>query len=325
MSAATPPPVWRPQSADEASQAVLQAAAEGLRLQVLGSGSRPWVLPPRAEGSARADASLQLDQLNQVVWIDPEDRTCCVETGISLTALDAALAEHGLMVPIFDASQGTLGGSFLSGSPSLLATAWGLPRDQVLGASWLLPDGRAVRSGSRVVKSVAGYDVTRLFLGSRGQLAACLSLTIRLRPRPSHWASLTPSATQADSALPSGLWLAVDLPEQACEDSRERHLRVYSDPLAVPPGLAFDRWTAEELETRALAPIREQLQRVRGWTHGPHDASERVGSAEPPLAIDRASGLFAWPTPPAIGWPPPPSPWLQQVQAVVRGKAAAFV
>jgi FAD/FMN-containing dehydrogenase len=312
-------PIWRPQSADEAKQAVLQAATQDQSLRVLGSGSRPWVREQAPAAGRPADAILQLDQLRKMLWIDSEDRTCCVEAGISLAALDAALAEHGLMLPIFDASQGTLGGALLGGSPSLLAAAWGLARDQVLGASWLLPDGRVVRSGSRVVKSVAGYDVTRLFLGSRGQLAACLNLTVRLRPRPSCWASLTRSSAQREQPLPSGLWLAVDLPGQGSEDSQGRQLRVYSDPLAVPPGLAFDTWTAEELETHALAPIRERLHAVRGWTHGSSEATDT------PLAIDRASGLSAWRTRQAIGWPPPPSAWLAQVQAVVRGKAAPFV
>ncbi len=324
MSLTTSLPVWQPQTAQEATQAVLQAAADGQRIQVLGSGSRPWLRDglPRSGTStastASADAILRLDRLDQVLWIDPEDRTCCVEAGIGLAALDAALAEHDLMLPIFDASHGTLGGSLLGGAPSLLASAWGLPRDQVLGASWLLPDGRVVKSGSRVVKSVAGYDVTRLFLGSRGQLAACLNLTVRLRPRPSAWASLVDPDAVPEQPLPRGLWLAVDLPSLGPEPTPNRVLRVYSDPLAVPPGLACQTWTAEALEAQAFTPLRTHLQAVRGWTHGASDAKHT------PLAIDRASGLLAWKHRPPIGWPPQPSAWLQQVQAVVRGRAYAF-
>ena len=130
---------------------------------------------------------------------------------------------------------------------------------------------------------------------------------------------------QAEPLLPSGLWLAVDLPEQASGGFPERQLRVFSDPLAVPPGLEFEYWTAEELEAQALGPIRAQLRAVRGWTYGLNDSCKPVAAAEVPLAIDRASGLYAWRTPPAIGWPPQPSAWLEQVQAVVRGSAAAFV
>lgn len=311
-------PVWQPESAEQAAQAVLQAAAEGQRVRIIGSGSRPWLRDEPTTSSAPADAILQLEQLRKVLWIDAEDRTCCVEAGISLAALDAALAENGLMLPIMDASQGTLGGALLGGAPSLLASVWGLPRDQVLGATWLLPDGRVVKSGSRVVKSVAGYDVTRLFLGSRGQLAVCLNLTVRLRPRPAAWASLVDSAAQPGQPLPSGLWLAVDLPKPDAGQTPKRNLRLYSDPLAVPPGLAFDTWSAADLEAQAFTPIRKQLQEVRGWTHGAGDC------ADDPLAIDRASGLFAWKERPSAGWPPQPSAWLTQVQAVVRGKAKAF-
>ena len=318
MSTTSSLPVWRPESADEAAQAVREAVEQGQRLRVLGSGSRPWLRESAAQASPPADALLQLDQLHKLLWIDPEDRTCCVEAGMSLAALDAALAEHGLMLPLFDASQGTLGGALLGGGPSLLAAAWGLPRDQVLGATWLLPDGRVVRSGSRVVKSVAGYDVTRLFLGSRGQLAACINLTVRLRPRPSRWAAWVGTTTELDEPLPKGLWLAVDLPARNGQGSPQRQLRVYSDPLAVPAQLAFDSWTTDELDAQALAPIREQLQSVQAWTHGPS------GSEGIPLAIDRASGLFAWRDPQATGWPPAPSPWLSQVQAVVSRNAAPF-
>ncbi len=319
MSTTTSPPIWQPQSADEATQAVQQAASEGQRLRVLGSGSRPWLRADSGVASPAADAILKLDQLQQALWIDAEDRTCCVEAGISLAALDAVLAQHGLMLPIFDASFGTLGGAMLGGAPSLLASAWGLPRDQVLGATWLLPDGRVVKSGSRVVKSVAGYDITRLLLGSRGQLAACLNLTVRLRPRPELWASLVDQTEQSDQPLPAGLWLAVDTPNSEAEPAPGRALRVYSDPLAVPPGLAFDAWSAADLESQALAPLRQQLQAVRGWTHGP-----REGSATP-LLIDRASGLSAWKQPQSSGWPPAPSPWLAKVQAVVSGSAKPFV
>jgi FAD/FMN-containing dehydrogenase len=119
----------------------------------------------------------------QIHWIDAEDRTCEVDAGLPLASLTAALAEHGLMLG-HHAQSGTVGGLLNSGEPSLLAGSCGLPRDQVLGATWLLPDGRRIRSGARVVKSVAGYDVTRLLLSAQGQLAMCTRLILRLRPLP---------------------------------------------------------------------------------------------------------------------------------------------
>ena len=104
------------------------------------------------------------------------------------------------------ASEGTLGGLFLSQEVNLLQAAYGPARDQVLGARWLLADGTAIRTGARVVKSVAGYDLTRLLLGSEGRLAVCLSLTLRLRPRPArlHWRRLPYAAwLEARASLPT--------------------------------------------------------------------------------------------------------------------------
>lgn len=129
---------------------------------------------------------LELGALRGIVWLDAADQTCEAGAGTSPAELDRALAPHGLMLAADapGAEAGSLGGLFLAPDLSLLHRAYGPPRDQVLGGTWLLADGAEVRTGARVVKSVAGYDLTRLFLGSRGRLAACLTLVLRLQPRP---------------------------------------------------------------------------------------------------------------------------------------------
>jgi len=180
---------FAPETAEQAQTWLkehMQSASSSV--QLCGAGSRAW-LTPQADSSA---PHLSASALRKVHWIDAEDRTCRVEAGISPHELDQILAEKGLCFahseswayPTAQTQRSTLAGLLLGGVPSLSAAQLGLPRDQVLGGTWLLADGTQIQSGARVVKSVAGYDLTRLLLGSRGQLAFCLDLTLRLRPRP---------------------------------------------------------------------------------------------------------------------------------------------
>lgn len=181
------PEILRPSDLDEARELLREGAAAGLSQRPCGKGSRlrrhvPAAAPRRWLSFAAFDRILELD---------PDEQICVVEAGTPPAVLDAAAGRHGLELGVRSpmAREGTLGGLFLAPEVSLASAVHGPPRDQVLGARWLLADGSVVRSGARVVKSVAGYDLTRLLLGSRGRLAACLELTLRLRPRPRapHW------------------------------------------------------------------------------------------------------------------------------------------
>ena len=279
-----------------------QADREALRIR--GAGTRAWLHPV----DARPDCTeLQLRGLSGVEWIDAEDRTCRVAAGTTLTELDAALAEHQLILPWLDAGSGTVGGAFLSGAPSLCGAAWGMPRDQVLGAAWVLPDGRSIESGTRVVKSVAGYDLTRLFLGSRGRLAACTALTLRLRPRPERWFLSTERGGQTDAC-----WLNLSLPDAEGWNS----LQVWSDPLAVPKGTQTEELDEKGLREQVLAPLAEKLQLQRCWT------VEKEPRLNSDLVLhDEAQSLSVRSAPQPRSWPHPDSPWLARVQAVCARNA----
>lgn len=177
--------------------AELQALLQECRIKEesvlpIGRGSRLARVSP----SEKVDCYLSSAQRKAILRLDKEDQTCEVEAGISPQELNDHLHQHHLGLGLFAPchTEGTLGGLFMSPDHSLWQHIWGPARDQVLGAQWMLADGSIVRSGARVVKSVAGYDVTRLFLGSRGHLALCLSLILRLRPlaKPGIWHYLEP-------------------------------------------------------------------------------------------------------------------------------------
>lgn len=168
--------------AEDAVALLQRAHAEGKSVMPCGKRSRQARVAP----TARADRWLSMADCDRLLWLDAEDQTCEVQAGMPMLRLREHLQGTGLELALMCRGEqsGTLGGLFLSAEPSLLASSCGPSRDFVLGGGWILADGTPIRSGARVVKSVAGYDVTRLLLGSRGQLAINTSLILRLRPAP---------------------------------------------------------------------------------------------------------------------------------------------
>jgi glycolate oxidase FAD binding subunit len=170
------------ESPQHAIELLQQAHQQGQSVMPCGQRSRQARVLPNKQ----VDCWLSMAQCTRLLWLDIADQTCEIEAGMSAATLAAHLEGTGLELPILcrGDTSGTLGGVWMAAEPSLLAESCGYPRDLVLGAGWILADGTRVRSGARVVKSVAGYDVTRLLLGSRGQLAINTSLILRLRPVP---------------------------------------------------------------------------------------------------------------------------------------------
>lgn len=147
-------------------------------VRVLGSGSRQQRLPAAEPGIPR----LRLAGMRRIVRLEAGDLTCSVEPGIPRAELDRALADRGLCLPC--AGGGTLGGLFATGEPGPLAPGAFSPRSLLVGLEGVLADGEAFKSGARVVKSVAGYDLHKAFVGSRGTLFVATQLHLKLRPAP---------------------------------------------------------------------------------------------------------------------------------------------
>ena len=147
------------------------------RVRLVGSGSRSHTLPAAPEA-----AKLDLSGHKQILRLDPGDQTCTVECGLPRSQLDAALAEVGLELPCL--GDGTIGGLFASDGHGPAAAGCLGPRNLLLGVEALLADGTAFKSGAKVVKSVAGFDVHKLLVGSHGRLFVAMQLHLRLKPRP---------------------------------------------------------------------------------------------------------------------------------------------
>ena len=302
---------WEAASIEEAADALRSAQSDDLALLPCGRRSRVARHAPRAQ----PDAWLSLAGMTAIRSIDPQDQTCEVEAGLSPGALDAALAEHGLQLGVAApcADRGTLGGLFLAPDVSLLSAQHGPPRDQVLGAEWLLADGSRVRSGARVVKSVAGYDVTRLLLGSRGRLAVCVSLILRLRPRPreEHWYRCAPGQLRG-SAPPPGARLGFQVRDGEDAWLQTERVELRGDGLASADPGAGRRALEEALEGFAAAPVRVALSCWQPEAT-PHGAADHLGAqfaATPaPEVEERWRGRPDWTVLPHRD----PSPWLDAV------------
>lgn len=164
------------------------------RVRVTGSGSRAHTLPPFTDATP-----LQLSQYNRIERFDAGDQTCTVECGVTRAELDAVLAKDDLELPCLGG--GTIGGLFATDPFGPAAAGCPGPRNLLLGMEALLANGSAFKSGARVVKSVAGFDVHKLFVGSHGRLFVATKLHLHLKPRPRTEQWFANHALERDQAL----------------------------------------------------------------------------------------------------------------------------
>ncbi|MCL5286646.1 MAG: FAD-binding oxidoreductase [Acidobacteria bacterium] len=171
-----------PASVDELAEIIRFAASEQLALVPCGGRTKLAMgMPP-----ARFDIAVSSARLNRVLAFDPGDLTLGVEAGISIAALNAQLAEKGQFLPLRVAFEdsATIGGIIATNSSSPLRHAFGGPRDYVLGMEFVTGEGFPTKSGGRVVKSVAGYDIHKLLIGSLGTLGVITRVNFKTFPLP---------------------------------------------------------------------------------------------------------------------------------------------
>lgn len=140
---------------------------------------------------------LSTERLGRILEIDTENHVAVVQAGVRLNELDEATADHGLVYPVYPGEySASLGGNVATNAGGMRAIKYGVTRHQVLGLEAVLATGEVIRTGGKFVKATTGYDLTQLIVGSEGTLAVVTEATLKLYPRPPHYATvLAPFAT----------------------------------------------------------------------------------------------------------------------------------
>ncbi|MFI5986432.1 FAD-binding oxidoreductase [Streptomyces sp. NPDC051555] len=201
-AAGTPAAVVLPRTVEQVQHVMRTATA--LRVPVVPQGARTGL-----SGAANASDGcivLSLTAMDRILEIDAVDRLAVVEPGVVNAVLSRAVAERGLYYPPDPSSweQCTIGGNIGTASGGLCCVKYGVTAEYVLGLDVVLADGRLLRTGRRTAKGVAGYDLTRLFVGSEGTLGVVVQAVLALRPAPPRQLALAaefPSAAAACAAV----------------------------------------------------------------------------------------------------------------------------
>lgn len=173
--------VWV-ETADQVSEVLKLANRENIPVIPRGAGTGLSGMAVPVKGGVVLD----LNHMNKILKVSIEDRLAVVQPGVVYADLERALAPYGFFFPPDPASGkvSTLGGNVATNAGGVKGAKYGTTRDYVLGLQVVLPDGRVMRTGSKTMKSVSGYDLTRLFVGSEGTLGVVTEITLKINPKP---------------------------------------------------------------------------------------------------------------------------------------------
>ncbi|HVQ41662.1 MAG TPA: FAD-linked oxidase C-terminal domain-containing protein [Vicinamibacterales bacterium] len=270
---ALPDLVCFPESTAEVSAVVNVAREHGLPIVPFGAGTS-------LEGhvhAIRGGISVDLTKMNRVLAVRPDDLDATVEAGVTRLQLGKALRNTGLMFPIDPGADATIGGMSATRASGTTAVRYGTMRENVLGLTVVLADGRAIRTGTRARKSSAGYDLTRVFVGSEGTLGVITEVTLRLHPLPEScaaavcsFADMAGAAATVIATIQLGVPVArIELLDEAQIDAINRYS---STSYPVAPTLFF------ELHGSSERHVEEQREEIAS------------------LATERGGHSFQWAT-----------------------------
>jgi D-lactate dehydrogenase (cytochrome) len=268
---AAPDVVCFPATTEEVVEIVRISARHALPIVPFGAGTS-------LEGhvhAVRGGICIDLRDMNRVLRVSVADLDATVEAGVTRLQLNKALNNTGLTFPVDPGADATIGGMAATRASGTTAVRYGTMRENVLGLTVVLADGRVIRTGTRARKSSAGYDLTRLFVGSEGTLGVITNVTVRLHPLPEAVSAATCAFDSIQGAVETviatiqlGIPVArIELLDEAQMGAVNRHSKT---DYAVAPTLFF------EFHSDSATHVADQAEAVQA------------------LAADRGGRGFQW-------------------------------
>ena len=198
-----PKTIVLPKSVGEIQDILHYASEKGLSVMPAGAGTKLGI----GNLANTTDIVLATTQLNKVVEYEPADLTVTIEAGMKLADLQKELAQHRQFLPLIPpySDKCTIGGIVATNASGPLRLRYGTSRNLVLGMHVAHASGTVVKSGGKVVKNVAGYDINKLYIGSYGTLGIITEVTLKLAPLPVKETIITAQFQNIHDAVQAGL------------------------------------------------------------------------------------------------------------------------
>ncbi|MGE5256394.1 MAG: FAD-binding oxidoreductase [Hyphomicrobiales bacterium] len=191
--------IW-PESTEEVSAILSWAYVNDVPVTPWGAGTSTEGNPVPTRGGLVVD----MTRMNRVLAIRPQDLQADVEPGVLRKELNRQAGQHGLFFPPDPGADATIGGMIANNASGVQTVKYGATKDYVMHLTVVLPQGKVIHTGCRAPKSSAGFDLTRLFVGSEGTLGIVTAATLKLTGIPSHYLAATirfPNLEKASEAV----------------------------------------------------------------------------------------------------------------------------
>ena len=257
--------------------------------------------------AVRGGVSVNLSEMNAVVEVNAEDFDCTVQAGVRREQLNDYLRDQGLFFPIDPGANATIGGMASTRASGTNAVRYGTMRDAVLSLRIVTPDGRDIRTSRRARKSAAGYDLTRLYVGSEGTLGIITEVTLRLHGIPESISSAVCSfetLTGAVDTVVQSIQIGVPLARvEILDDAQMKAVNAWSNLNYPEMTTLFFEFHGSELSVKEQIERVSELAEANGggqfqWSNLPEERSKlwRARHEAYYAAVNIRPGAIGWAT-----------------------------